>query len=153
MRCQLCDRPLADNEPVYRVAVGFGTTWYNRFGSCIGSLCTSCALKEHEYRSVEGRLLSTPIFYDQRWQPPEPCRHCGRPVFLNNRRKKPRHIVCGMECRNAVYYASAHRMPKSSTQGCLFCGNQFSTRRSDARYCSSACRQKSYRQRTRSDAR
>ena len=74
MQCQECQRALADNEPVYRVATGHSTNSYHRLKSSVGSLCKKCAGK------VGGER--------QKWNPPEPCHNCGLSVVLNGRRNR-----------------------------------------------------------------
>jgi hypothetical protein len=64
-------------------------------------------------------------------------------------RKLSKHIACSRECRLAVYVAleTARRRRRVKPQPCVLCGASFKPRRSDARYCSAACKQKAYRRR------
>src|SRR5215471_20766020 len=94
MQCRTCRRELAAVEPVYRIAVGYGFNMHRKFGGAVCSLCGGCALATQE---------AMPDFSDQRWNAPEACGHCSRPVILNGRRRRPRHVVCGDQCRNAIY--------------------------------------------------
>jgi len=62
-----------------------------------------------------------PDFPDQQWRAREPLRHCSRPVILNGRRRRPRHLVCGDRCRNAIYQNRRYAAPpfQTGTRACL----------------------------------
>jgi hypothetical protein len=109
MKCQQCHHEFAAGEPVYRVAVGYGGNDYRLFGGAIGSICAGCALATREYRTSDGRLLTSPVHWDQQWRAAEPCVHCSRPVVLSGRRRRPRYVICGERCRSAVYAQSRRR--------------------------------------------
>jgi hypothetical protein len=142
MQCQQCRRELAAAEPVYRVAAGYLGKDYRLFGA-VGSICAECALATRTY----GEYIS-PVYWNQQWRTPEPCAHCSRPVILNGRRPRPKHVVCGDRCRAAVYARCAQqRKTMMPEQICAICGRHFVPTRRDAAYCSSACRRKAYRDR------
>jgi hypothetical protein len=89
-----------------------------------------------------------------RWHPAQPCEQCGRPVIFQGSRRIPFHAVCGDGCRYAVKLAqararSAQRRPKAT---CETCGEAFTAKRTHARFCSSPCRQRAYRQRRHTEA-
>jgi hypothetical protein len=133
MHCQQCRRELGVTEPVYRVAVGYGVNATRVFGGAVGSICAGCA------------LAPTTIYRDQRWRAPEPCDHCSRPVILNGRRHRPQHLVCGGQCRDAIYSKLAvvrrRRLRPTTKHICTNCGESFAAR-CDAVYCSPSCRNK-----------
>ena len=53
-----------------------------------------------------------------------------------------------MECaQDAAVYRRRRRSRKQTTTICTQCAEPFELKRSDSRYCSSACRQAAYRQR------
>jgi hypothetical protein len=94
---------------------------------------------------------------------PTPCLCCGRPVIRfayvkPNRRGRP--FCCGA-CSTRWYQATeryfdrkhwppGRRLKKPAKQAkpkCAECRKSFIPTRSDARYCSAACKQRAYRQR------
>ena len=89
-----------------------------------------------------------------------PCGGCGRHVWLRASRAGIRHgfyqsrrryAYCSERCKQAVYAAEGKakrtRRRAARKSQCVACGKEFSLGRSDARTCSSACRQRAYRQR------
>jgi hypothetical protein len=134
MRCQNCCRRLTTDEPVYRVATGYHSKHWD--GGTVGSLCTYCATQSPGAR----------FFPDQRWRPPEPCCHCGRPVILNGRRRAPHSVTCGNRCQQAIRNAAQWEIVPSE-RACPICGVTFAPKRIDATYCSHVCRQTAYRNR------
>jgi hypothetical protein len=77
------------------------------------------------------------------------CEGCGRPI----RRNSPDHAwyqterVCCTDCHRAVVNAQARIRRKVHHDAiiCEGCGEAFAPKRSDARTCSDACRQKAFR--------
>jgi hypothetical protein len=132
MRCQGCERQMSEDEPAYRLAVGYSGKWSDRFGSSIGSICESCATK----------LLLPP-----KWRSGDRCSQCSRPTFIHKQpHKSTRRYVCSQECRRAANYARDRR--KQRPKVCDTCGEQFTPTREDARYCSAKCKQRAFRQRS-----
>jgi hypothetical protein len=81
-------------------------------------------------------------WYDE----PSPCDGCGRPVVYGRDSRWCRRLYCSERCeRRAEYRAS--RPGADRKTACASCGVEFAPKRSDSRYCSPACRQKSYRTR------
>lgn len=78
--------------------------------------------------------------------PPWTCAICQRPV---GGRRRPRGRVCCSEtCRWRWYNAQRKaRAAPERLKVCRACGQSFQARRRDATTCSSACRQRAYRQR------
>ena len=147
MQCQRCHRELAANEPVYRVAVGYSVNDYCLFGSAVGSICAGCAFATWT-STFQGREYVHSVYSDQQWRALEPCAVCERPVVLNSRRRRPKHVVCGNRCRATVY--ARQRRPRRKArleQNCATCSERFVPARSHGTYCSAACRQKAYRRR------
>jgi hypothetical protein len=118
-------------EPVYRAWISTGA-----YSMGLRSLCTECAAKLHY----------------QEWRPPLTCDHCGCPVILNGRRPQPTVVACGKACQIGVYNKRARARRKVTnaqvTCAAASCGKPFTPKRTDALYCSSACRQSAYRDRT-----
>jgi hypothetical protein len=53
-------------------------------------------------------------------------------VLLDTRRKVPLFIVCGHECRRAVYAEQTRLRRKRSNRSCRTCGEPFAPKRADA---------------------
>jgi hypothetical protein len=100
-----------------------------------------------------------PWLHDEKRWPAwsSPCPGCGRTVHLPPNESAPtwldpREPYCSNRCRNRVYgarFRRRHPRPKVARPvvACRTCGRSFAPRRSDARTCSPACRQKAYRER------
>jgi hypothetical protein len=74
------------------------------------------------------------------------CEWCGR-VFHARAHWR---VYCTPECRQAVAsrsYYETHRQVALTSHTCEVCDRSFTPSRSDAKTCSSACRQKAYRSR------
>jgi hypothetical protein len=122
---------MSEDEPAYRLAVGYSGKWHDRFGSSVGSICESCAAK-----------LSLP----PRWRAGARCSHCSRPTFVHQQpHKSTRRYVCSQECRQEANYALRRR--SAQPKACKSCGELFTPKRSDALYCSGACKQRAFRHR------
>jgi hypothetical protein len=121
-RCYECDAELT--KTVCRVRIR---------GNWIVPVCPACARKaDHPYgygwHSDSGR-----------------CEGCGRKVIEPSRWTwgGRRIVACSERCRER-----ARRLrPQPAARKCDSCGKSFKPSRVDARYCSSACRQKAYRRR------
>jgi hypothetical protein len=86
---------------------------------------------------------------------PAPCEHCGRTVHYDrwNEDAVPKHPACSDQHRERAQ-AQRRRDQRAAARGdsqCEGCGETFTAARSDARYCSPACRQRSYRERKKGD--
>ncbi len=136
MKCQACGHQLADGEPVHRILVSGETIWPHRFGGGVGHICAKCA--------------SEVYFSHKRWRDPVPCSNCAYPVKTDTSREPTQSVTCGPECQRLAYNARARqrREWRRTALTCETCGDQFRPKRTDARYCSSACRQKAYRRRS-----
>jgi hypothetical protein len=137
MHCSICRRELSGEEPIYVLRVGWNLIWAQRFGGSILGACANC--KEHPPKGLKWAFEELPLSAS-------PCHHCNRPVFIK-RRKGSRYVVCGNRCRESVYNANARRWHRRPVQkrACSTCGEQFTPKRTDALYCSAACKQKAYR--------
>jgi hypothetical protein len=71
------------------------------------------------------------------------CWRCGRTVYYCG--PWPGRY-CTAECRRAV--RQQRRRQRPATADCASCGQPYTPSRSDAAYCSPACRQRAYRQRS-----
>jgi hypothetical protein len=130
MQCERCHREMASSDPIYRVEASDP-------GAYVREACAGCCAKEWPWARW--------------WRAPEPCKRCGRPVISDKRRKRPKHITCSHECRKAVYVAISRERRRRGwvkALACALCGASFMPKRSDARYCSVACKQKAFRRRT-----
>lgn len=137
--CQRCRRTLLDGESVHWICTKSGRGWFG--GRCrqFGYVCADCR------GDVGG---------DQRnaWTA-RPCHQCARMCYRprNDWRTDSFHF-CSDLC-----YGIHYRAPKLKAAAgerrkeCTTCGAVFDASRRDAETCSSACRQKAYRQRRRSE--
>jgi hypothetical protein len=71
-----------------------------------------------------------------------PCVTCGQMIAGSRGREQPR--TCSRECG---YHRPRRRAVRHEPRACDVCGETFTPRRADARYCSPACRQRAYRKR------
>jgi hypothetical protein len=89
------------------------------------------------------------------------CNYCKRPVFYDLRaathkgdlyRSHRWRLLCTKKCEN-LYYRGGWRNRWGETPGrlnfqvCQTCNETFEPKRTDAKHCSPACKQKAYRQR------
>ena len=101
-------------------------------------ICSTCFERKRGY-------LADPWTYRGS---PEPCEACGRSVVSNHRLER-QYVYCSERCARRIY--NLHRSEKRARarpSTCTACSEQMSPSRSDARYCSNACRQRAYRKRT-----
>jgi hypothetical protein len=75
------------------------------------------------------------------------CAGCGRDVVFGMSAGQYRErVYCSDDCRAAYRRKRKESQPHTNT--CEVCAKEFTSKRSDAKTCSSACRQKAYRQRS-----
>jgi Zn finger protein HypA/HybF involved in hydrogenase expression len=134
--CCRCGRPIAPGEPIWlvncRLLWPLPQLHVNIMKDAPAAACRACVQPPTD-RPRTGR-----------------CPVCGRVVHLVGPRSWA--LLCSDRCRNKVYGARFRtRYPKSKSKSllvqCRVCQHNFVPRRADARTCSPACRQKSYRQR------
>lgn len=111
------------------------------------------------------------------WHDPQPCAGCGRPVRYHRQAHPGRFVrwwvppaeadradvdvvvvrtFCSQRCRRRVLQTvrkAKRQARQADVRPCADCGQPFSGRRSDARYCSNACRQAAWRARQKRDRR
>jgi hypothetical protein len=139
--CAACNRTLEPGEPVWMCVFSdqgrLGRSWLT------AAVCASC------YESDVERI-GTLVFrrywmagWHSRWAITGAwsCKGCGRQVHAHSHRVA---TYCTEPCRRAV--ANQRRRVESAARTCP-CGRSFTVSRSDAVYCSGACRQRAYRQR------
>ena len=120
--CSRCGCPIDAGEPVVRCRCGYG----------VYLECTRCSPQPS-------------------WRAPQPCAHCGRPVFqLLDRVRRKATLCCG-RCAWAYYLRRLRIRRRQRRQmaeiACAACSKLFVPRRADARTCSSKCRQWLHRMR------
>jgi hypothetical protein len=77
--------------------------------------------------------------------PPTPCEACGR-VVIRNDDPLLKRVTCSRACSTSL--TTTRNGNQGSGQPCGTCGQTITTGRADARYCSPACRQRAYRERS-----
>jgi hypothetical protein len=114
-----------------------------------GEWCGQCAgdLGENVYRTRRGPTCAACQPYPEVYRPIGVC-SCGRNVYALRRRRGSTRIFC-CEGHRVDQVNAAHRRLRAllRRRRCGQCGEEFTPPRSDARYCSPACRQKAYRTR------
>ena len=139
--CGRCAEPIKPGEPVWRIYVtvpGLFSPWR----SMLAALCAKCGKQDWHAACCE----------------PKPCKGCGRTVHSILRVRwseracryfltKP--VVCCEECGHQARLAKQRRKRTRArgTRDCPVCHETFEPTRTDAKFCSSACRQKAYRER------
>jgi len=136
--CAKCGRQIAASDPVWRQRFDLGYGLFGGgWGTTVAPVCSSCK-DEHE------------LFDDAR-----PCAGCGRPVHNLDNVYYRRFTFCSQVCR-AKALAAHGRNRRREARGdrpCEGCGKTFKPTRTDARFCSVACKQRAYRQRVTDDVR
>lgn len=130
MRCTICRSELAD-EAIYR-----GVNLAPKYPG-IRYLCGRCGAERDAFR---------------KWGRSTICVNCGRPVISSTRPgRPPKLITCSEECTVAALNAADRHERKEQREPvkCEACGKAFLPKRTDASYCSVACKQRAYRQRVR----
>jgi hypothetical protein len=130
--CAQCGCQLKPMVPVWRRRLGLGYG-FGGWRSTVAPVCKRCA-------SSSCREFAAP----------QPCEHCARPVHQKWDRVWRRRTFCCESCAKAAV-ATAARQARSDVRGtrqCDSCGETFDPTRTDARYCSNACRQRAHRRRT-----
>jgi hypothetical protein len=121
-----CGDEVLPNENVVRTLSAWGNANFICFPYFV---CLSCADRN-------GR---NHIAYKE----PQPCLWCSRGVFTDSRiRKRTRTILCSKRCESRFY---RWRKRSSRYWRCAVCSQFFTPKRADAKHCSPACKQKSYR--------
>jgi hypothetical protein len=79
------------------------------------------------------------------------CETCGRAVIFVSATKEPRgRVFCSEDCKSErKARKSKGKRLEPHNISCEVCGTEFVAKRSDAKTCSNACRQRQHRQRTR----
>jgi hypothetical protein len=137
--CAGCARVFAPAEPVW--ACGFSTEGMFGGAHTVAPVCAEC----YEQRDSYGWRIYDLAGYSgvlAGWlKGPWPCHYCGRTVHAHTERAA---YYCADPCRQASHNERRHVERAAIT---CPCGRTFTPRRSDAVYCSAACRQRAYRQR------
>jgi hypothetical protein len=140
--CAACNRKLEPGEPVWMCVFSdegrFGRTWM------AAVVCAACYAET--FTSFDGRYTYRRhrlAGWHSRWAITGAwsCKGCGRQVHAHSHRVA---TYCTESCKRAA--ANQRRRVESAARTCP-CGRSFTASRSDAVYCSNACRQRAYRQR------
>ena len=131
--CASCERAIGADEPVYRQRFSMGRC-LTGYSTRLAPICSSCCVHKHLYGTT-GRA----------------CVGCGRPVHNLHDLIYRRHRFCSEVCQSKAVAAVARdrrRQKRGLTRCCDQCGESYEPNRADALFCSGACRQKAYRQRS-----
>lgn len=155
-----CHRVIPDGEPVWRFTVPKFKYMAGPFSVGAnekGTVCKDCAarLKRPDRPAFvnfegRGRLIEA---YSPEVDIPKPCVQCARKVFFRFRWSEepmfPEHVLCSDKCKSA-YWARIARDKRHVAREpiqCAACPTEFTPKRTDALYCSPACKQWAYRKR------
>jgi hypothetical protein len=126
-------------------------------------MCAACATKDSELSCYDAALRQQVTYTNYSWTDPIPFEHCRRPVRFARPRgcesssrpyqprfsRRRRYFCCEL-C--ASRFANARRQRRSAEARqlkCVCCSKPLVAERADQQFCSSACRQRAYRQRRR----
>jgi hypothetical protein len=168
-----CDKPFAPGEVIYRRA-DHGLSHGTVLPFCAEHRCGQSD-GFHNRDAPPGQYYPACRCPDdehgvRHWLKPEPCAYCGRLVSNDRESADPKRFTqawhywrkngskvvrtfCSEDCRRAVFdiLAKAKRLAARADaragRKCEDCGETLDADRSDARYCSPACRQRAYRRR------
>lgn len=164
-RCVKCDRPFAAGETIYRRAELSAINEGPVLPYCAADRCGQSDGR-HNADAPEGRYYPACRCPgedgDRKWLKPEPCAYCDRPVANDRETANPWRFTrdwqgwdeerpptprtfCSENCRRAFQRAKARAKRGTPERDCEGCGERFTPTRSDARYCSPACKQRAYR--------
>ena len=155
--CDQCHRDIPPTEPLWRVTIPTGD-YRPRASDGAGypvkkdvSLCRECALKDHQLDYWHDKAFdpdkAVPGWQRDKLEPFRgqtfsTCAGCGRPL---GRVDLWPSTSCSKECSRVI--RNARRRHGLTDRECRGCGQDFKAR-ADAAYCSAACRQAAYRNRT-----
>jgi len=137
--------------------------WRREHRSSIGVSCTDCG---HEYNNIEtiiysstrrqncfGNWCSQKTSYCSTCHPPDclwnhecgSCDSCGRETYVPYRSGR-QHIFCSDKCSQRYYNGRQKEIRLATRQKrCQWCAKDFIASRSDAKFCSSTCKQRNHR--------
>ena len=126
--CGKCGEDFLKGEPVYRKRGNIGRGFLGGSRTVILSYCDSCAPKDLFAQNPTGK-----------------CKTCERTVHYPWDLVDRRHIFCSERCRKAHYTRVQRDKRLANRQKTCVCGKKFVGARSDSKYCSAACKQRTYR--------
>ena len=139
--CFECGHVFSNTDWVWRTRVKQGRGFVGGISWTVAPLCGDCRPERRERYSGE----------KWRWDyDAQPCETCSRPVVNQLTRLVRYHIFCSQRCERTYHFERQTRKRQEEAdlgRVCVGCGTGFTASRSDTAYCSSACRQKAYRQR------
>jgi hypothetical protein len=129
-QCAKSGCTLTAGVPVWRTRLPLGYGPFGR-GQTKVAVCAQCVSKWRKFR------------------PAAPCEGCGRPVHQEASYRSHRRTFCCEACERTARSTAARerRADARGTRQCETCGETFEPTRTNARFCSSPCRQRAYRQR------
>jgi hypothetical protein len=149
--CTKCGTELGDDALVFRYKPllnnGYGSTTYRyRETTDQPPICVECA---PDWLPV----LSNRVYNLKMIPHRSDCANCGRSVYFVSGYEDPpkSRVYCCNDCKKADRNrrkSGSSRRVGPRTFNCEVCGEEFTSTRSDAKTCSSKCRQKAYRKRT-----
>ena len=128
--CYYCGQDIPAKQPVWRIRAGNG----------VRIKCRACWNEHHKGPHRHDKGIK------------DACEGCGRTVWRSPWYARPKRLWCSWLCRRKqttteiIARRSRERALDRGDRRCAVCGGFFTPKRSDGLTCSSACRQKRYRQ-------
>jgi hypothetical protein len=127
--CAQCRQAIGAGDPIWRKPLHMGPGFFGGSRYWIAPCCRRCTPHQEDYLG------------------PRPCGGCGRPVYTKDDRRVRLRILCSDKCKQQVQAREARELRRLDPIPCELCGEVFEPARSDARFCSGACKQIAYRRR------
>ena len=134
--CAKCGRQIAASDPVWRERCSLGQGWFGGHRETVAPVCFSCKSEYERFSAL-------------------PCGGCGRVVHNLDIGYRDRSLwFCSEVCQAKARAAQARerRREARDSRTCEGCAKTFNPTRTDARFCSVACKQRAYRQRVTDNA-
>ncbi len=130
--CDRCDRSFEDGDVAHVKRYGVDSPWGGSSWK-LTATCEECVSSWH------------PSWLENRKEPIPCAGDCGLLIshWSHYSERPPR--ACSYRCRQRANLEQRRVQPRS--RKCETCAEEFTPKRADARYCSSACRQDAYRKR------
>jgi hypothetical protein len=135
IRCVICSRQFTDDETVFLAYTRTQGAWWTRFQFL--PRCEAHAHTDPPYRQA------------RHYRDARPCEFCGRSLRRQIAVRPLARLYCCERCRwrDGNRRAAWRKGGAKLATRCRQCSETFTPRRTDARFCSPACRQRAYRSR------
>lgn len=133
MHCASCLKDIEKGEPITKVRHKY------RYGWKSGDYCQECSQDETKIAFDWWRQILANDKGAERIYHKQHCEQCGREVGFARPRKRRPVVLCSPSCSSG-YSQRGKRKVRHQPKPCAHCGEEFTPKRTDARYCSDKCR-------------